>query len=143
MKRIRLPSRMDWIFWFAGLLLLIFILLPLVVTIFASSPQEFVRGVGDAGVLRALWVTFLAAFIASAVAFVLGVPLAYLLARREFPGKNILQGIIDLPIIIPHTAAGVALVMVFGRRGLLGEPFAQLGVFFTQNFAASWSRCSS
>ncbi|MBN1629966.1 MAG: ABC transporter permease, partial [Thermoleophilia bacterium] len=72
---------------------------------------------------------------ATVVALVLGVPLAYLLARREFPGKNIVEGIIDLPIIIPHTAAGVALIMVFGRRGLLGEPLAQAGLFFTENFA--------
>ena len=42
---------------------------------------------------------------------------------------------IDLPIIIPHTAAGVALLMVFGRRGLLGEPLASVGVYFTENLA--------
>lgn len=85
--------------------------------------------------LNALWMTFLAAFVATVIALLLGVPLAYLLARRDFLGKNLVQGIIDLPLIIPHTAAGVALLMVFGRRGLLGEPFASVGVYFTQNFA--------
>jgi len=135
MNRIRVLSRMDWVFSFVGLLLLLFILIPLLATLFASSPREFAEGVGDRGVLDALWMTFLAAFVATAIALLLGVPLAYLLARREFWGKNLVQGIIDLPIIIPHTAAGVALLMVFGRRGLLGEPFASLGVYFTQNFA--------
>ncbi len=48
------------------------------------------------------------------------------MARREFRGKNLVQGIIDLPIIIPHTAAGVALLMVFGRRGSGGRA-ARLG----------------
>jgi molybdate/tungstate transport system permease protein len=135
MNRIRVLSRMDCVFSVAGLLLLLFILLPLVATIFASSPGEFARGVADKGVLASLWITFAAALVATAIAMVLGVPLAYLLARRDFPGKSLLQGLIDLPIIIPHTAAGVALLMVFGRKGLLGEPLASAGVFFTENFA--------
>jgi molybdate/tungstate transport system permease protein len=126
---------MEWVFTFVGLLLLLFIVVPLVATIFASSPGEFAEGVGDKGVLRSLWITFLAALIATVIALVLGVPLAYLMARREFPGKNLVQGLIDLPLIIPHTAAGVALLMVFGRRGLLGEPFASVGVYFTENLA--------
>jgi len=134
-NRMRVLGRMDWVFSFVGLLLLLFILVPLVATIFASSPGEFAEGVGDTGVLTSLWLTFLAAFIATCIALVIGVPLAYLLARREFPGKNLVQGIIDLPIIIPHTAAGVALLMVFGRRGLLGEPLASVGVYFTENLA--------
>ncbi|MBN1320905.1 MAG: ABC transporter permease [Thermoleophilia bacterium] len=126
---------MEWVFSFAGLLLLLFILVPLVATIFASSPGEFAEGVSDKGVLASLWITFLAAFIATVIALVLGVPLAYLLARRDFPGKNLVQGLIDLPIIIPHTAAGVALLMVFGRRGVLGEPLQSLGIYFTENMA--------
>jgi molybdate/tungstate transport system permease protein len=135
MNRMRLLSRMDWVFSVAGLLLLLFVLVPLVATIFASSPGEFVTGVTDKGVLTSLWVTFAAALVATVIAMVLGVPLAYLLARREFWGKSLVQGLIDLPIIIPHTAAGVALLMVFGRRGLLGEPLASVGVYFTENFA--------
>jgi molybdate/tungstate transport system permease protein len=135
MNRLRVVSRMDWVFSIAGLLLLLFILLPLVATIFASSPGAFAEGVADKGVLTSLWITFAAALVATVIAFVFGVPLAYLLARREFPGKSLVQGLIDLPIIIPHTAAGVALLMVFGRRGLLGEPLASVGVYFTENFA--------
>jgi molybdate/tungstate transport system permease protein len=135
MNRIRAVSRLDWVFSFAGLLLLLFILLPLLVTLFASSPAEVASGLGDRGVLTSLWVTFLAAFVATAIALVIGVPLAYLLARRDFPGKNLVQGIIDLPIIIPHTAAGVALLMVFGRKGLLGEPLQSIGLYFTENIA--------
>lgn len=135
MKRVPSLSRMEWVFTFVGLLLLLFILVPLVTTIFASSPGEFAEGVSDKGVLRSLWVTFLAAFIATVIALVLGVPLAYLMARREFRGKNLIQGLIDLPIIIPHTAAGIALLMVFGRRGLVGEPLASVGAYFTENLA--------
>lgn len=135
MNRIRSKSWMEWVFSVVGLLLLLFILLPLVATIFASSPEDFAEGVADRGVLDALWLTFLAAFVATVIALVLGVPLAYLLARKDFWGKNLVQGIIDLPIIIPHTAAGVALIMVFGRQQFLGKPFASIGVFFTESFA--------
>jgi molybdate/tungstate transport system permease protein len=134
-NRFRALGRLDWVFSFAGLILLLFILIPLLATLFASSPREFVAGIGDRGVLASLWITFLAAFIATLIALAIGVPLAYLLARRDFPGKNLVEGIIDLPIIIPHTAAGVALLMVFGRRGLLGEPLQSLGLYFTENIA--------
>mgnify|MGYP000928987747 CR=1 FL=1 len=135
MSRIRLFSRMDWVFSLVGLLLLLFILVPLVATVFAVGPGEFKEGVADKGVLNALWITFLAAFVATVIALVLGVPLAYLLARKDFPGKTLVEGIIDLPVIIPHTAAGVALLMVFGRMGLFGEPLADAGLFFTESFA--------
>jgi len=135
MNRLRTLSRMDWAFSFAGLMLVLFIVLPLIATILASNPSEFASGVGDVGVLASLWLTFFAALLATLIALVVGLPLAYLLARRDFPGKNVIQGIIDLPIIIPHTAAGVALLMVFGRRGLLGGPFASLGLYFTENLA--------
>jgi molybdate/tungstate transport system permease protein len=135
MNRIRALSRLDWVFSLLGLLLLLFILIPLLTTIFGSSPAEVVSGLTDRGVLASLWVTFLSAVIATVIALVIGVPLAYLLARRDFPGKNLVQGIIDLPIIIPHTAAGVALLMVFGRRGLLGQPLQSLGIYFTENMA--------
>jgi molybdate/tungstate transport system permease protein len=126
---------MDWVFSLLGLLLLLFILIPLVATVFASSPGDFARGVADRQVLSSLWLTFAAALTATGVGLVLGLPLAYLLARREFPGKSLVQGLIDLPIIVPHTAAGVALLMVFGRRGVLGRPLASLGVYFTETFA--------
>ena len=60
--------------------------------------------------------------------------LAYLLARRKFRGKPLVEALVNLPIVIPHTAAGVALLLVFGRRGLLGQWLAPLGVTFTDNF---------
>ncbi len=135
MKRIRALSRLDWVFSFAGLLLLLFVVVPLVATLFASSPSQLASGLSDRQVLSSLWITFVSAFIATVIALVIGVPLAYLLARREFAGKNLVEGIIDLPIIIPHTAAGVALLMVFGRRGLLGGPLQSLGIYFTENMA--------
>lgn len=58
-------------------------------------------------------------------ALLLGTPVAYLLARARFPGRAVVDALIDLPIVLPPTVAGVALLTAFGRRGLLGEPIAE------------------
>jgi len=58
-----------------------------------------------------------------------------MLARRKFRGKRLLEAIINLPVVIPHTAAGIALLLVFGRRGLLGQWLSPLGITFTDNLA--------
>ncbi len=65
-----------------------------------------------------LWTSTLTMLIAAAV----GTPVAYGLARSSFPGRNIVDALIDLPIVMPPTVAGVALLTAFGRRGILGEP---------------------
>ncbi|MBK6663805.1 MAG: molybdate ABC transporter permease subunit [Thermoflexaceae bacterium] len=73
-------------------------------------------------VREALVLSFWAATLASVLAGVLGTPGAYLLARGHFPGRAIADALIDLPIVLPPTVAGVALLTAFGRRGLVGEP---------------------
>jgi molybdate/tungstate transport system permease protein len=123
------------IFWVLGGLLLIFLVLPLVVTIVNGGWSGLADVAQQWGVLRSIGVTFLAAFIATAIAFVLGTPLSYLLARKGFRGKSVVQGVVDVPLVIPHTAAGIALLMVFGAQGVVGKPFASIGVFFTENLA--------
>ncbi len=73
-------------------------------------------------VREALVLSFWTATLASVLAVVLGTPVAYLLARGHFPGRAIADALIDLPIVLPPTVAGVALLTAFGRRGLVGEP---------------------
>jgi molybdate/tungstate transport system permease protein len=121
------------LFSLAGGLLVIFVVLPLVSTLLATTPAAFLMSFADPEVLHSIGLTFGAAAIATALAFVTGVPLAYLLARRRFRGKRLLEAIINLPIVIPHTAAGVALLLVFGRRGLIGQWLSPLGIAFTDN----------
>ncbi|HEX8968110.1 MAG TPA: ABC transporter permease, partial [Chloroflexota bacterium] len=62
------------------------------------------------------------------LALVLGSPLALLLARRHFRGIGLLDSLVDLPIVLPPAVAGLALLLTFGRRGLLGTPLAALGI---------------
>ena len=123
-------SAIPLVFSLLGGLLVLFVILPLAVTVLSTSPRLLGETLVDRQVLRSLGLTFLAAAMATAVALICGVPLAYLLARRQFWGKGLVEGIVDLPIVIPHTAAGVALLLVFGSRGVLGEPLASLGIFF-------------
>ncbi|HZM73802.1 MAG TPA: ABC transporter permease [Candidatus Polarisedimenticolia bacterium] len=80
-----------------------------------------------------------------AIAVILGLPLAFILARRRFRGSALLETAIDLPIVLPPSVAGLGLLLVFGRRGLLGEsldaaglaiPFTTVAVVLAQAFVA-------
>lgn len=123
----------DLVFATAGGLLVLFIVLPLVSTFLSTTPADFMASFSDQEVLHSIGLTFSAAAIATCVALVSGVPLAFLLARRKFAGKRLLEAILNLPVVIPHTAAGVALLLVFGRGGTLGRWLAPLGITFTDN----------
>ena len=116
-----------------GGLLVLFVFVPLVGILLTLSPRQFWLALIDPEVLRSVGLTILAAAIATALALLTGVPLAYLLARRRFAGKRLIEALIDLPIILPHTAAGVALLLVWGRRGLVGRWLAPLSVLFVDN----------
>jgi molybdate/tungstate transport system permease protein len=125
----------DLVFSALGGLLLLFIILPLVSILLGTTPQNFWLALTDPEVLRSISLTFGAAAVATSLAIVTGVPLAFLLARRNFRGKRLLEALVNLPIVIPHTAAGVALLLVFGRRGLLGQWLTPMGFAFTDNVA--------
>ena len=74
----------------------------------------------------ALALTLWTATLTTVIAVVIGTPVAYLLARGRFPGRAALDLLVDLPIVLPPTVAGVALLTAFGRRGLLGDPLHDL-----------------
>jgi molybdate transport system permease protein len=76
-------------------------------------------------VADALRLSLIASFSATAIALVLGVPLAWLLARVEFPGRSVVRGIVTLPLVLPPVVGGAALLFALGRRGLVGEPLNQ------------------
>ena len=79
-------------------------------------------------VIDALSLSLMTTAISLALTVTFGVPLAFVLARRRFPGKGLLEAVIDLPIVLPPSVAGLALLLVFGRRGLLGPPFDLAGI---------------
>ena len=113
----------------SGVLVLL-IVVPLVRTIAATDPAVLRSTIGDPEVIHSILLTMRAALWATMGCILFGVPLAYALARWDFPGKTIVQGTIDLPVMIPHTAAGIALLMVYGRAFLLGRALAVVGITF-------------
>ncbi len=120
-------------FAMAGGLLLLFVLLPLLSTLVRTPASALWQTLTDAEVSASLGLTFYAAAWATALALFTGVPLAYLLARYNFPGKRWVEGIINLPIVVPHTAAGIALLTVFGRQAPVGQALGAVGLHFVDD----------
>lgn len=135
MRRQGPPRRLDPLWAALGGILLLFLALPLGLILAGVSPRQLVEALGDDEVLRSARTTLGAATLATVSGLVFGVPLAYLLARRRVPGQRWVEALLGLPLIIPHTAAGVALLLTYGARGFLGAPLAALGVALTDRLA--------
>jgi len=134
-KNLFATNRMTLTFILLGLVIFLFIIVPLAKMIVASDPRILLDTALDSTVIGAIWLSLYAALIATAVGFLLGVPLAYLLARFEFPGKKLVEGLIDVPIVVPHIAAGIALLFVFGRQFFAGKVFHFMGIDFVDSTA--------
>jgi molybdate/tungstate transport system permease protein len=119
-----------WTFGILGSLILVFVLLPVVATFVGTGFPAIWITLQDPEALASLGLTFYAALWATVLAFMSGVPLAYILARHDFRGKSWVEGLVNLPIVIPHTAAGIALLMVFGRQSQIGAAFEIFGIRF-------------
>ncbi|HUJ99322.1 MAG TPA: ABC transporter permease [Stellaceae bacterium] len=114
------------VFSLCGGVLLAFILLPLLRLAASQSAGSLARIAAMADVRQAIALSLEAALITAVLAALLGVPLAYLLARARFRGRAVVAAIIDLPLAVPHTVAGIALLFVLGRQGIIGAPLAAL-----------------
>jgi len=131
LDEMNLPAnRMQIVFAVLGVLLILFVAWPLLRTVTGSSPAVVWETLLEAEVRRAILLTFYCSALATAIAFVTGVPLAYLLARSDFRGKRLIEGLMDIPIVVPHSAAGIALLLVLGRNTFLGRAFSLLGIRF-------------
>ena len=118
---------------FLASLVLLFILAPLAGMFLHTGGAEFMETVNDKEVQESIWLTLWVAFAATFV-FALGsIPLAWLLARKNFPLKKIVQGIIDLPVVLPHTAAGLAVLGFVSRDGFLGKAADAVGLTLINN----------
>jgi molybdate transport system permease protein len=114
--------------WLAGSLLALYVAVPLGVMLWALPPAELFRQLSSPMALRALGLTLRTTVVATLLAVALGLPLAFLLARARFRGREVLDTLVDLPITLPPVVAGVALLLAFGRRGLIGRQLDLLGI---------------
>src|SRR6186713_114512 len=113
--------------FYVGLL----VLLPLAAMIIKASslgPSEFWTKVTDDRALAAYKLSFGAAFAGSLLNAVFGVLVAWVLVRYRFPGRSIVDALVDLPFALPTAVAGIALTTVYAEHGVLGEPLAKMGL---------------
>jgi molybdate transport system permease protein len=107
----------------------LFLGLPIVTLVArAILDGSLARAIASPVVFDALTLSLVTTAISLAITVSLGLPLAFVLARRQFRGKGWLEAIVDLPIVLPPAVAGLALLLVFGRRGLLSAPFEIVGI---------------
>lgn len=121
-------------FLLLSLLILGFILVPILVLYSFSNPKDLLSIFFNSDFLNVLYLTFLAGIISTLIVALLGVPLGYLMARENFRGKSIIQGIIDMPLVIPDTVAGLIIFLSFYSGGVFGKPFSLVGVSFVDTF---------
>jgi molybdate transport system permease protein len=125
---------------------LAFLVLPLAGLLIRAPWRTLPQRLTEPGILTALRLSLETATIATGVCLVLGVPLAWMLARVEFPARRLVRALVTVPLVLPPVVGGVALLLVFGRRGLIGEwldstfgvtlPFTTAGVVVAEAFVA-------
>ncbi|MGH2532094.1 MAG: ABC transporter permease [Thermomicrobiales bacterium] len=123
--------------WVGAIALVLFLLLPLAALVIRAAQETDAISAQTRQILeQALRLTFLTSLITLGIVVVFGTPLAYVLARRRFRGHRLVETLIDLPMVLPPAVAGVALLMAFGRRGIVGEPLDRIGISFGFTTAA-------
>ncbi|MEL0147212.1 MAG: ABC transporter permease [Actinomycetota bacterium] len=125
---------------------LAFLLIPLAGLLRETPWSELPELLASPRAIEALRLSLVSSILAAAVATILGVPLAWVLARRDFRGQRLVRGVVLLPLVLPPVVGGVALLTAFGRRGLLGQylydwfgiplPFSTAGVVMAEAFVA-------
>lgn len=119
-----------------GVVGLLFLTLPLLALIIRALDSRAWEGAPGSAIPDAIYLSLISTLVTIALTIAFGTPLAYLLARHNFPLKRIVNVIIELPIVLPPAVAGLALLVTFGRRGLLGPALDDLGISIPFTMAA-------
>ncbi len=123
MTRRRQPQRRaPWVLLPFACLGIAFLALPLVALLQQAPWRDLGDLVRDPVVTDALRLSVISASAATGISLLVGVPLAWVLARTSFPGRSLTRALVTLPMVLPPVVGGAALLFAFGRRGLLGEP---------------------
>ena len=123
-----------------------FFAVPLLGLLQRAPWSQLADDLTDPVVRDALWLSLVCSLGATALAFVLGLPLAWVLARTQLPGRRVVRALVLLPMVLPPVVGGVALLLAFGRRGLVGQyldqwlgirlPFTTGGAILAEAFVA-------
>jgi len=123
--------------WCAGGLLVALIILAAATVAVPEilNPGHLLSVAQEAGVIDSIVVTFAAGFVAVLILLLFGTPLAYLLARGRSRWNGLVESVIDLPLALPHTVAGLMIYLLFMIRGPVGMPLSEIGIIFEEAFA--------
>lgn len=111
-----------------GSIFLLFLVAPIARLVAGGGTSGVGALFTDAELRGALWLTAVTATLAMAAGALGGTPLAYLLARRTFRGKAVVAAVLDLPLLIPHPVAGIALLLILGRESAVGRVLLHAGI---------------
>jgi molybdate transport system permease protein len=106
----------------------LFVALPILAVFLRINPSQVSAQLQNPQIITTIKLSLFTSAIATLIAFVLAVPTAYFMATRKFPGKAIIDTIIDLPIVLPPAVAGVALLYAFAPKGLFGPILNTFGI---------------
>ncbi|MFC1743281.1 ABC transporter permease [Candidatus Riflebacteria bacterium] len=120
-----------------GGVILFFVIAPLLSLYLNSTPTELREGLVDKTIQQSIWLTLWTSMLGTLSMSIFAIPFAYFLARKDFTGKGLLTGLIDIPIVIPHSAAGIALLGIYSRGGFIGSYFEKSGISFVGTAAGT------
>jgi molybdate transport system permease protein len=131
---LRAKRRTPDVVWWLSTPLLLFLLLPLIALLLRTDPAMVLANLQAPQILQAVQLSVVTSGIATLLTILLGTPVAVLLAKRKLPFQKAIDTLIDLPTVLPPSVAGVALLIAFGRRGLVGATLDDWGISiaFTQ-----------
>ncbi|MCP3871948.1 MAG: ABC transporter permease [Desulfobacteraceae bacterium] len=118
----------SWLFMFLSLPLILLLTLPLIKMTIEPSMTMMVETISDMDVVNAISRSIGLSLFAGFLSFAMGTPLAYLLARNNIIGKKVIEGIIDLPIMIPHPVVGIAILSLSGKNHPIGRFLSDVGI---------------
>jgi len=127
-QRPTLSPNMRRMVQISSLPLLLFLLLPVIALLLRTTPDQWFAKLTQPHILQAVGLSISTTLVATLITIVLGTPLAFALARDFLPYRRLIDTLIDLPIVLPPAVAGIALLMAFGRRGIMGSFLDDLGV---------------
>lgn len=125
---------MTLLFSAVGSLLVLFLLVPLFSLLVGVSPSDLARYGLSEDSLKALYLSLAASSTSTAMLLLSGIPMAYLIARKGFPGRELVRSLIDLPLVLPHGIAGIALLGAYNSRAPLGSLLAGAGIVLEDSF---------
>lgn len=126
-------DKLSLTFLVISLLFLGFLLVPIINLIVVNTPKALLHALFRRDIMRPIWLSFYTGMFTVFLSIIFGTPLAYLLATKQFKAITVVDAIIDLPILLPHVVSGIALLLVLGRQGIIGQPLlSHLGIQFTR-----------